>query len=63
MDEVGSYAGERVRARRGLEAGERCCCEEWEREGEPGCGAAPWSAWAERGPAAVILSLREKLGC
>ena len=69
-DDWGSYTGERGRARRGLEAGERC--EEWllavregdelTREGEAGCGAAPWSAWAERGPAVPMLSLREKLG-
>lgn len=59
--EGGSYTGERGLARRGLESGERC--EELRREGEAGCGAAPWSVWAERGPMAVVvrLGLREKL--
>ena len=70
-DEGGPYTGERGLARRGLDAGERCeeCVleegggEELRREGEPGCAAAPWSVWAERGPVVLMLSLREKLGC
>ena len=59
-DSGGSYAGERGRARRGLEAGER-------REGamgrvgESGCAADPLSAAAaERGPAVLMLSLRAR---
>jgi hypothetical protein len=62
----GSWTGERVRERRGLEVGERAAeafnleeragGEEWMREGEAGCGTAPLAAGAV---VVVMLSLRE----
>jgi hypothetical protein len=58
-DEGGSYTGERGLARRGLCVGERRdVCAVVLREGEGGCAAAPLT-WLL---AAVMLSLREKLG-
>jgi hypothetical protein len=60
MDTRGSYAGERGLARRGLDAGD---CEERRREGEPGCAATPWSAWAEKGTVVDVVDGSERLGC